>query len=384
MSAGTKRLSDVDDSFLWSTEIGENVQHRLQTYGQDGQRWTGKKDKAVLARAGFTFTGIGDKVECEHCGLKLLNWTDTDDALHEHATRRTHCPFIVSLYRKLGQTPPPKHPKYQSQQARLDSFVDWPRRYVPKTPEELASAGFFYIGSADRVTCFQCGITLRDWEEEHDPVAEHQKYSEHCQFIIKIDLNQLGVATRTEEGKTSEQSGVSLTNDAVRQNATDNIHDTSDSCLETNNSDEACGIQNTYSSIDASVSQIIGGLNLSTCQIFEADSSASTAAYLPRRTTPTGTANEGLAGAGTGSCSTDTQGELPGQGCPARPASRRLVVENKHLREKNTCRVCRNETVGVLFLPCGHLVTCSGCAFNCTDCIVCRKAILGTVKTFFS
>ncbi|XP_067664826.1 putative inhibitor of apoptosis [Haliotis asinina] len=381
MSAGPKRPSDFDDSVLWSREIGENVQHRLQTYGQDGRRWKGKKDKAVLARAGFTFTGIGDKVECERCGLKLFNWTDTDDALHEHATRRTHCPFIVSLYRKLGQTPPPKHPKYQSLQARLDSFVGWPRRYVPKTPEELASAGFFYIGSADRVTCFQCGITLRDWEEEHDPVAEHQRYSEHCQFINKTDLNQLGVATRTEEGKTGDQPGGLLTNGAVRQKTTDSIDD---SYFVTNTSEKACGIQTTSSAINPTVSEILGGLNLSTRQILEEDSS--TAKCLQRRTTPTGSAN-GLAGdgAGTVSCPTDTHGALPGrQGSLVTPASQRLVGENRRLREKSTCRVCRNEVVGVLFLPCGHLVTCSGCASKCIDCIVCSKTILGTVRTFFS
>ncbi|XP_071091463.1 inhibitor of apoptosis protein-like [Haliotis cracherodii] len=81
----------------------------------------------------------------------------------------------------------PKHPQYETYSSRLESFVNWPARYVPKTPEQLATAGFFYIGSADRVTCFQCGITLRGWEEEHDPEAEHQRYSEHCQFIKKTE-----------------------------------------------------------------------------------------------------------------------------------------------------------------------------------------------------
>ncbi|XP_071093821.1 baculoviral IAP repeat-containing protein 7-B-like [Haliotis cracherodii] len=336
MSDGTRRLSDFDDTLWGSAEIRENVQHRLQTYGADGHRlvrWSGKKDMTVLARAGFTFTGIGDKVECERCGLKLLNWTDTDDALHEHATRRTHCPFIVSLYRKLGQTPPPKHPQYQHLQARLDSFADWPTRYVPKTPEELAAAGFFYIGSADRVTCFQCGITLRDWEEEHDPVAEHQRYSEHCQFSNKTDLNQLGVATRTVEEKKIEHNGRT---DTDRQN----------------------------------------------CQIPEADSSVSRSSPIQ----PTAGGTDTLPKTHPSvSCSTDPQASQPGrEGSLVTPTSQRLVVENKRLREKSACRMCRNEAVGVLFLPCGHLVTCSGCAPTITDCIICGKTILGTVKTFFT
>ncbi|XP_048255805.1 baculoviral IAP repeat-containing protein 7-B-like [Haliotis rufescens] len=371
MSDGTRRLSDFDDTLWGSAEIGENVQHRRQTYGADGHRWSGKKDKAVLARAGFTFTGIGDKVECERCGLKLLNWTDTDDALHEHATRRTHCPFIVSLYRKLGQTPPPKHPQYQHMRARLDSFADWPRRYVPKTPEELAAAGFFYIGSADRVTCFQCGITLRDWEEEHDPVAEHQRYSEHCQFINKTDLNQLGVATRTVEEKKTEHNGRT---DTDRQNSVNNNHVT--------NTPEACSIQRTSSSTNERLRPMVGGLNFSACQILEADSSVSRSSPIQ----PTAGGTDSLPKTHPSvSCSTDPQASQPGrEGSLVTPTSQRLVVENKRLREKSACRMCRNEAVGVLFLPCGHLVTCSGCAPTITDCIICGKTLLGTVKTFFT
>ncbi|XP_046582243.1 baculoviral IAP repeat-containing protein 7-like isoform X2 [Haliotis rubra] len=318
-------------------------------------------------------TGIGDKVECERCGLKLLNWTDTDDALHEHATRRTHCPFIVSLYWKLGQTPPPKHPKYQSLQARLDTFVDWPRRYVPKTPEELASAGFFYIGSADRVTCFQCGITLRDWEEEHDPVAEHQKYSEHCQFINKTDLNQLGVATRT--GSTAANDQVGVRTDPMSMDDQSTSHTGGHSVPVANSSSDACPIQSSsmVKSAQGQVSLMVSS-HVSCHSIEEGSSTTSNL-----QSAPLECASKGEAEPPPVSDSIDTLGSEPGQ-----QSSQRLVVENKRLREKSTCRVCRNEAVCVLFLPCGHLVTCSRCAPTIADCIVCSKTIFGTVKTFFS
>ncbi|XP_046354778.2 putative inhibitor of apoptosis [Haliotis rufescens] len=326
------------------SDVTDGASHRAETFDH---RWTGRKDKDTLARAGFIYTGIGDKVECERCGLKLLNWTDTDDALHEHATRRTHCPFIVSLYRKLGQTPPPKHPQYQHLRARLDSFADWPRRYVPKTPEELAAAGFFYIGSADRVTCFQCGITLRDWEEEHDPVAEHQRYSEHCQFIDKTDLNQLGVATRINSTPTNEQSNhhAGSRNDLVASSPLDQGH--------------VSPMVTSCHTLDVCSSTTSNLLSAASESVIEAPSNVS--------------------------CSKDLQASQPGrEGSLVTPTSQRLVVENKRLRENSTCRLCRNEAVGVLFLPCGHLVTCSTCAPTITDCIICGKTILGTVKTFFS
>ena len=39
-----------------------------------------------------------------------------------------------------------------------------------------------------------------------------------------------------------------------------------------------------------------------------------------------------------------------------------LLDENSRLREEKTCKVCMDAEVGVVFLPCGHLVVCPNCA----------------------
>ena len=39
-----------------------------------------------------------------------------------------------------------------------------------------------------------------------------------------------------------------------------------------------------------------------------------------------------------------------------------LLGENSRLREEKTCKVCMDAEVGVVFLPCGHLVVCPNCA----------------------
>ena len=41
-----------------------------------------------------------------------------------------------------------------------------------------------------------------------------------------------------------------------------------------------------------------------------------------------------------------------------------LVDENMRLKEQKTCKVCMDAEVGVVFLPCGHLVVCVNCAPN--------------------
>jgi len=61
-----------------------------------------------------------------------------------------------------------------------------------------------------------------------------------------------------------------------------------------------------------------------------------------------------------------------------------LVAENTRLREQKTCKVCMDAEVGVVFLPCGHLVVCPSCAPSLKICAVCRTNIHGTVRTFFS
>merc|ERR1712013_528940 len=60
-----------------------------------------------------------------------------------------------------------------------------------------------------------------------------------------------------------------------------------------------------------------------------------------------------------------------------------LVAENIRLREQKTCKVCMDAEVGVVFLPCGHLVVCGNCATSLKSCAVCRTTITGTIRAFF-
>ena len=52
--------------------------------------------------------------------------------------------------------------------------------------------------------------------------------------------------------------------------------------------------------------------------------------------------------------------------------------------ERLTCKVCLEEELSVLFLPCAHLVSCSRCAVNVTKCPLCRAPIHATIKTYLS
>ena len=61
-----------------------------------------------------------------------------------------------------------------------------------------------------------------------------------------------------------------------------------------------------------------------------------------------------------------------------------LESENRMLKEQRTCKICMDKEIGVVFLPCGHLICCVQCAPALKDCPLCRQPIHGTVKTYMS
>lgn len=64
-------------------------------------------------------------------------------------------------------------------------------------------------------------------------------------------------------------------------------------------------------------------------------------------------------------------------------SERAPAVEKPTDSSRVTCKVCLDREVSLVFVPCGHLVSCSSCADHLTDCPVCRKRITSKIRTFF-
>ena len=62
----------------------------------------------------------------------------------------------------------------------------------------------------------------------------------------------------------------------------------------------------------------------------------------------------------------------------------RLRQENLRLKDERLCKICADKELGVVFIPCGHFVTCTNCASLLTNCPVCRSRITSLVKTYLS
>jgi len=57
--------------------------------------------------------------------------------------------------------------------------------------------------------------------------------------------------------------------------------------------------------------------------------------------------------------------------------------QTNKLRDALLCQICCDEQLSIVFLPCGHSMTCPSCATALTNCPLCRKRIEASVRAFF-
>lgn len=82
----------------------------------------------------------------------------------------------------------------KSEAERLRTFqmpnkAQWPLSFV--TPEELATAGFFYLFNEDRVQCAFCRGVVCGWEPGDRPLQEHRHHFPICPFIREEDVGNI-------------------------------------------------------------------------------------------------------------------------------------------------------------------------------------------------
>lgn len=160
-------------------------QDRLDTF----QNWTLTTiTPAELAKAGFYYLSQGDRVACFSCGGHLSNWEPGDRAMSEHQRHYPNCRFVrgdradnISIAGGLANV---SNPAMQQCEERLLTFVNWPAR-IPVRPDQLAKAGFYYVGRNDDVKCFCCDGGLRCWESGDDPWVEHAKWFPRCEYLLQ-------------------------------------------------------------------------------------------------------------------------------------------------------------------------------------------------------
>ena len=157
---------------------------RMGTFsGREWQRGLPSQDE--MARAGFYYSGMEDRVVCFSCGVKLDEWGD-EEPLARHCKASPHCTFLRQDFpEKLESFTPSPTSAYSNTSLRLHSFSTWPLSSVV-TSYQLASVGFYYTGEGTKVVCFSCGLEVREWKRGDVPLLVHCRANPECSLIKSI------------------------------------------------------------------------------------------------------------------------------------------------------------------------------------------------------
>eukprot|EP00099_Drosophila_melanogaster_P009183 NP_001261916.1 Death-associated inhibitor of apoptosis 1, isoform D [Drosophila melanogaster] len=77
------------------------------------------------------------------------------------------------------------------EETRLKTFTDWPLDWLDK--RQLAQTGMYFTHAGDKVKCFFCGVEIGCWEQEDQPVPEHQRWSPNCPLLRRRTTNNVPI-----------------------------------------------------------------------------------------------------------------------------------------------------------------------------------------------
>jgi len=408
-------------------KLMKDGRERLRTFTEGRWPVSAQQSPIELAESGFFYLGDLDRVQCAFCKLVLRNWSRGDNPIWEHFKGSRHCDFIqgfdvgnkpieedpvrgpnprlpnfdvcgnqnsltgiyqpmprsvsstsedepmssedefqimdrfdpLSYDEPIEENPQafgPQCPEMASNDARLKSFKNpnWPVN-CPVKPVDLADAGLFYIGKEDHVKCFYCNGGICGWETGDEPWSEHKRLFPACAYV-KLNLATPSVSSESEEENETDEVINSWFNDDLVKSFIEQYH---------------------YSKLV--VKNVLRQRYLETktpfANIEELHASVSAAADNPLRLGSQGLSEPSSSQESTSSAfsSVYSQSSVTASSASEDDRDPRLL-----------CKVCLDREIGVVFLPCGHHVSCTRCAPAMKKCPICRQVIHSAIRAFLS
>lgn len=330
---------------------------------------TAHASPTVLARAGFFYTGHGDRVYCAFCRKSLRSWVPEDDPFEEHRKHYPDCPFVRNMdvanvriedkctnhesnFSELEQgytTMSASASAGQTDVRRLlEAYMNTPtvRAVVemgfskesiePIVKEEFNNSGeFFQDAESLMEKLLSCGIVrtnLEDTPSTNEAASVLEPETRHEEDISA----EAEVLPNPEIGDNRQENGL------LRKRRKSKKLRKKNRILKEREGGSATGVNDEMPSTSDRPGDAVS-LN------YAASNTAEEEAIV----------NFDL-------------------------EEQQLMMENSKLKEARTCKVCMDKEVNTVFLPCGHLICCSECSPQVRKCPLCRTFIRGTVKTYLS
>ncbi|NWH86703.1 BIR7B protein, partial [Aegithalos caudatus] len=277
--------------------------------------------------------------------------------------RGAHCQLFKSSMRSTAR--------------RMRTFQQWPLT-APVSAQDLAEAGFFYVGPRDKVQCFCCGGILKDWRPGDCPMIEHLSFFPSCEYLQDKDVGKIfdtvdGQLLSVLQGIESEDTALpnepenpEMVTEEMRLSTFENWPQNSHMHPELL---ARAGFFYTGQGDLVRCFYCDGGVR---SWAFGDDPWREHAKWYPECEFLLHSRGREFVSSVQETFSTTLL--LP------------LSTEEqlRRLQEERMCKVCMDKDVSVVFVPCGHLVACEECALNLRLCPICRAVIRGSVRAFMS
>ncbi|CAH1961034.1 unnamed protein product [Acanthoscelides obtectus] len=305
---------------------------------------------------------------------------------------------------------PDPHVLYSSLEDRLKTFDNWPNKQI--SSKSLAEAGFIYKGEDDIVVCPFCNIEGYHWLSDDNPMADHRVWSPNCTFLMS-NIEHDHSESRTED--TCGLYGVEVLPNSVPEGNINldlsklgiqkskgpqyNDKITYESRLATFDSWPKSIKQKPvdlaeagffYTGVgDQTLCFYCGGglkdwednddpweqhaLWFSKCVYLNLKKGKDYIEKIKKKEEAHQPATS----------SSQTKDE-PTASVSAVKSDTSEKDEEASAAEKTLCKICFKNELGVVFLPCGHIIACVDCAAALKSCAVCRKPLEATVRAFLS
>ncbi|KAL3882677.1 hypothetical protein ACJMK2_028994 [Sinanodonta woodiana] len=283
-----------------------------------------------------------------------------------------------------------KHPYYATLSNRIASFTGW-LGLTTHQPRDLASAGFFYVGTGDCVRCFFCGGGLRSWQNGDDPYAEHARWYPDCDYIriYRSDEDLQVFPGDTERSpETNDAQSVGNAPDISKKEMEENA-------LRTTAAQSIIAMGYTIQT----VTQAIETFRLyQESKLFTAEQLLEIILEKEENENENDDRYSSINKRVSDSCQRHTDVPISNDhnnddSLEIRNSSltiassndvESILEENRELKEQMTCKICMDAEACIVFLPCSHMMSCPQCAPAFRKCPICRALVRGTVRAFKS
>lgn len=319
----------------------------------------------------------------------------------------------------------------KSEKNRLLTYIAWSNAYM--NPKDLAKAGFYSTRYEDFVRCAFCNIEICRWEAGDNAMLEHQRWSNACPFVRFIDVGNipLNPNEKVEIPRVSEdicgRFEIEIHHNSVRSEQNIDLNKLG---ITPNRSPAYPNYNNlearlmSFKEWPLSIKQkpeelsdagffYTGKGDKTICfscggglkDWMEADkpweqharwfTKCSYVLMVKGRDFVIEVSNRFPAVMTTvqGVELQETDVERPTVEAKAttdlQPQSSITSANTSEKKKKKDnddrlCKICYTEELGVVFLPCGHIVACVKCALSLSTCAVCRQPFTATVRAFLS